>query len=720
MHWLFQLIVIVPTLGRHLRMFKHQQPVNLAVMNASNTIQGINEAIFRARERRDNLDFDCHWSKGKFKDLVTAAHSRHAATDATMGELRTKQAAASAQYTETITTIDKVKLKREEQIKLCARFKQSGKEATEGNKASGDLADTLVDSVKCQSFVQGVQLNCHNGTDGNLIIAFKDPVLQSKVDDMEEFKGKVQGALVELFHSRSSEALHQSPPVPATPPDEKIDVRKCTVPERTVDCAALSDSMSRLKGLLGDQGFRNAAEMRKISEKCVQKRQSIDRNLVRLQNIAKTASETLVNLGKEIAAASKQQHIASKGHHDAVHEQDARKQRCKDEVHDLEKEICELKKRRSELLRLRGQSAMVIDCEVSPWKPTAACSKECGGGKQTFTREVVTKADGGAQCPILSFENHCNTGPCPVDCKVGEWTSWTPCSATCGEGTRSKKRKVLVEAKDGGVPCKATVESQICAGPPCEIECALGDWGPWSPCTRACGGGRESRTRGIQKKATGRFHCPKVNSKARTEFETCNTQKCPTATDMKCSSKADLIMLLDGSGSMTDAAFEAQKAFAIDLGSRFMLDKSKGHLIGAVLFGEGATTVFPLTDDSAVMQNEISGLQRGRGGASLSNGLTEAKKLLGQGRKDTSNIVFVLSDSAPDSEVLSLQAARDLQGYGVRVVITAVGEGMDTTSLKTLASNPKKQNFFSAKSFEELQRDVQSRMIEICSKIDKP
>lgn len=736
--WLCLLFITVPILGRHLRVSVQQQPVVAHQYNSTSaqfatnqynstttqfaTPDDVNEAIFRARERRDNLDFDCRWSKGKLNDLVTAAHARHAATDAMMGDLRTRQAAAQSQYTETIATIDKVKLKRSEQTKLCARFKQYGKDAMEGNDASGDLADTLSDVVKCQEPVlaQGVRLNCYNSTDGKPTITFENAALQAKTTELSnESYNRVQAALFELFHSRSSTAIHQVPAKPpATPPDKEIDVRKCTVPDRAVDCAALSDSMSRLKGILGDQGHRNAEEMRKISKKCVLKKQKIDRNLVRLNNVAKTSSQTLVNLGKEIAAASRQQHIASKGHHDAVHEQSERKQRCKNDIYDLDKQICELKKSRADLLRLRGQSAMVIDCEVSPWKPKAACSKSCDGGKQTFTREVVTKATGGSRCPILTFDTVCNTAACPVDCKVGEWTPWTPCSATCGEGTRSKKRKVLVEPKNGGVPCEPTVESQICTGPPCETDCVLTEWGPWNPCTRACGGGKESRTRGIKKKATGRFHCPKAGSKARTEFEACNTQSCPAKADLKCSSKADLIMLLDGSGSITEKAFEAQKAFAIDLASRFMLDSSKGHLIGAVIFGEGASAVFPLTDDVAVIRSSIAGLQRGRGGASLSGGLIEAKQLLGQGRKDTSNIVFVLSDSPADSEVLSTEAARDLQSYGVRVVVTAVGEGMDASSLKALASKPKKQNFFTAKSFEELQRDVQSRMIEICSAVN--
>jgi len=707
--WLCALSTVVATSGRHLRLSLRQTPV------ATDTIAGINEAIFRARERQDNIEIDCKWSEVKYHDLVTAAHARQFATDSKIGELRTKQSAFQTQYTESIATIDKVKLKRKEQMKLCARFKESGIEAAQNNKDGRNLAEVLSDIVQCPegALVQEFWLKCHDGSNGNQTISFEDPKLQAKAANLtNQSYNNLQVALLAAFNSKSS-ASHGQPPKKAPP--------KCVIPKRAVDCSSLSDSMSRLKGLLEDQGERNGAQMAKISEKCDQKVQSIDRNIVRLNNIAKTASEGLVNLGKEIAAAERQQFIASKSHHDATEARDDRKDRCKNEVYDLGREICELQKRRADLLRIRGQSALVGDCEVSPWKPKGPCSAKCGGGKQFFTREILSKPMGGAACPKLEFERQCNTAPCPVDCKVGKWSPWTECSVSCGDGVVSKKREIITKPENNGSPCPSTVETKMCGGTtPCEAECQLGEWGPWKACTRACGGGKKTRTRGIAKQATGRFHCPKAGSKKRTDFQACNKDACPAKKDLKCSSKADLVMLLDGSGSITTEAFEQQKAFATDLSSRFTLNQGTGHLIAAVIYGDSATTVFPLTDDALAMRNGIAGLRRGKGGASLSSGLNKAKQLLGRSsRKDnaTENIVFVMADGPADSEVLSLEASHELQSYGVRVVVTLVGEGMDTKPLEALASKPTKQNFFNAKSFEELQRDVQSRMIEICSSV---
>ena len=40
-----------------------------------------------------------------------------------------------------------------------------------------------------------------------------------------------------------------------------------------------------------------------------------------------------------------------------------------------------------------------------------------------------------------------------VDCKLGDWTAWSSCSATCGKGTRHSVRDVEQEAQSGGKSC---------------------------------------------------------------------------------------------------------------------------------------------------------------------------------------------------------------------------------------------------------------------------
>lgn len=56
----------------------------------------------------------------------------------------------------------------------------------------------------------------------------------------------------------------------------------------------------------------------------------------------------------------------------------------------------------------------------------------------------------------------------PVDCVLSNWTDWSSCSVTCGMGKAERFRNVLVESKNGGLPCPAkTVKRRRCFAPPC-------------------------------------------------------------------------------------------------------------------------------------------------------------------------------------------------------------------------------------------------------------
>merc|ERR1712179_237474 len=100
------------------------------------------------------------------------------------------------------------------------------------------------------------------------------------------------------------------------------------------------------------------------------------------------------------------------------------------------------------------------DCKVGDWKPWNQCSVTCGNGTKTRSREVVQEPGyRGTECPILEETQMCNTEKCPVDCKVGDWKQ---CSATCGNGTKTRSREVVQEPENGGTECPILEETQMC------------------------------------------------------------------------------------------------------------------------------------------------------------------------------------------------------------------------------------------------------------------
>ena len=58
--------------------------------------------------------------------------------------------------------------------------------------------------------------------------------------------------------------------------------------------------------------------------------------------------------------------------------------------------------------------------------------------------------------------------PPPRDCIVEpNWGPWSQCSKSCGGGSQSRTRAILYPAKFGGKPCPPTTQYQACAQKPC-------------------------------------------------------------------------------------------------------------------------------------------------------------------------------------------------------------------------------------------------------------
>ena len=129
-----------------------------------------------------------------------------------------------------------------------------------------------------------------------------------------------------------------------------------------------------------------------------------------------------------------------------------------------------------------------VDCIVSKWARWSACDMKCGRGQQHRERSVLRPAlHGGKRCPkrIVQFRQ-CRGTLCdatlPRQCEVANWGQWGACSATCGPGRASRKRKILREFP-GGVCLRARVQLRYCTGAvKCRMNCQLSSWGKWGKC----------------------------------------------------------------------------------------------------------------------------------------------------------------------------------------------------------------------------------------------
>lgn len=153
-------------------------------------------------------------------------------------------------------------------------------------------------------------------------------------------------------------------------------------------------------------------------------------------------------------------------------------------------------------------------------------------------------------------------------CMMSEWISWSPCSASCGMGMRSRERYVKQFPEDGSSCTLPTEETEKCAVNEdcCKLyicvvfmfyghsvpnnypkiytsdvrhvyvcvlapsSCVVTEWGEWEPCSVSCGVGMRRRERMMKMEASDGSPCRAQLAEA----EKCMMPECSKYEAMKC------------------------------------------------------------------------------------------------------------------------------------------------------------------------------------------
>ncbi|TSK16074.1 SCO-spondin [Bagarius yarrelli] len=120
-------------------------------------------------------------------------------------------------------------------------------------------------------------------------------------------------------------------------------------------------------------------------------------------------------------------------------------------------------------------------------------------GRRVEPGETVLSPDGCNNCSCDGGQLTCSNNPCPVDGGWCEWSSWTPCSKTCGAELVSRYRSCACPVPvAGGAACSGQqeehqglgvqIERQPCPSVTFCPDCGGGqeEWPCGKPCPRSC------------------------------------------------------------------------------------------------------------------------------------------------------------------------------------------------------------------------------------------
>merc|ERR1719502_2103056 len=617
------------------------------------------------------------------------------------------------------------------------------------------------DQCKKQSFI----MFDHSGLQDKISKLQSRVSQQLMADTFKDLFSGIEGMeAAELVQMNSSQeplvnkTQFNNPPVPRTavpgnpcndpyagaPSAADKKAAKCTI-KKSPQCYKLQERFLLIQAGMMDERDDLLENIAMLEHFCEETKKTLETQIADAQDRLNNAQTKLAAATEKEATAGEMARQTAAENQQLNDELVKQMKKCSANYINFETELCALKKIRGELYKIKGggHSAFFQDCEVSKWEPEE-CTKVCGGGEQKLTRAVLTHPNDGCKCLPLAADRSCNNHPCPVDCSLKVWSGWSKCSAECGGGVSQRLREVKQAMKYGGKPCGATSQTRACNNAACEKDCDLSEWTKWSTCSKDCDGGTQKRMKFVDHEPEGDGECPDKWSLKRLEYKKCNMMRCNVTEEekpMACNRTMDVILLIDGSGSLGKAGWKAEiKAaqFTVDA----FPDSGKAEMAVILYSGPktwsgvkrctgknahnvdmeqcGIKTVTHFTDDLKKVKQLVTGLDWPRGGTLTSLALMTAKAELGLGRKGAQSSVIVYTDGRPLSFRKTELASRAVRKSS-RLLWVAVTEFAPLKYIKSWATRRWQENVVKVNNFGDLQKPetVTHIVADLCPKVDQ-
>jgi hypothetical protein len=388
------------------------------------------------------------------------------------------------------------------------------------------------------------------------------------------------------------------------------------------------------------------------------------------------------------------------------------------------------------------------DCELTDWTAWTDCSKACDGGSSSRKKTILVGLMGAGTCPAIRDPERmqsqsCNVMPCKNALLTFKYFKFTPDklrdngranSVQVGEmnfqndnGMISKQgwkaenpggRSPGGEAPEKGIDDntgtkwldfnKKSLEME--AVPPVEVSdfqfVTANDATERDPVKWTLYGSEDKRKWQVLVKSTYTSDTPSSRYAGTKWFP---VPKQP----LRCASTVDVVLVLDGSGSLRQAGWDATVKAAEMIVNSFMAGGKVQMAI--LLFSRKSTWVQHFDGDKEKTLENIKKLKWPRGGTKTSEALNTAAAELNLGRGSAQSIVMVITDGKPQSPTKTKKAAEKLRD-SARLMWVPVTKYAPLADIQEMASYPKDDNIMVVKNFADLEKsDTIDRVVaDIC------
>lgn len=311
-----------------------------------------------------------------------------------------------------------------------------------------------------------------------------------------------------------------------------------------------------------------------------------------------------------------------------------------------------------------------------------------------------------------------------------------------------RSRNVETWPQHGGESCGETSQTQGCNIQACDQDCTLAEWSAWSGCSKMCDTGFMQRTRDVRDTQIGAGHCPDAESAERVQYQPCNEQACVVPADqdtLRCDSKLDVILVLDGSASLGSDGWTKVRQSALQLAAS-LTGGEDGVKVAALLMGGpsdwetyqhcvhgpqggsgaavdisaecGVTWIRRLDTDNQGVSSDIAGTEWPETTALTPVALMAADAELVHGRPDAQAVVLVITDGNFMGPGATGEAARRLREKA-RLMWLSVDSYGAMDDVTQWVSKPVHANAISVTDYDVLTeaRTVSSLIADICPEV---